>query len=470
MAESSDERPESALELSSAVDAEEGDNLESVALDEVVEQEGDSQGLSNGVEQSEGTADIESSVEHHINTAADAEDTQVVEEEADVLSPPAIPSKDQAEARSSIEDPAAFQDVSLAAESQQIDDQQQQQRHGQDETPTDTSSSASAQATSLPPTPERSRSGTTSSSGMNGSPASANASAGAQPVRPGVAPVRSSRASSTYSTRTASTSAANRKPLLQGVLVVSAFETILSSKDARRTPALKDAAQNALDILKAPSSQTSSVHTGEDRRREVLEPLRLACETKTNSMMITALDAIGKLVSYGFFNSLDTGDDNSIAEEGIAKEETSQNGPSASTENVSMPDEQTRQLSDLVVDTICDCFIESPPGPAAAALQAASNTGPDAVNLQIVKALLTLVLQDSNNKGLSIHQSALVSVCAHCCSCIPTISQIAKAHPLTYSSCVYAAQSRTYSIQYLPSVQKPNQSDDCARCSQSNSR
>jgi brefeldin A-inhibited guanine nucleotide-exchange protein len=176
------------------------------------------------------------------------------------------------------------------------------------------------------------------------------------------------------------------------VLVVSSFEAILNSKDAKRIPALKAAAQKALDILKSPSA---GVGVSEDKREDVFEPLKLACETKTNTLMITALDAIGKLVSYGFFNPPLS----SISEESI--------GSSAQEESFTR-DPKSEQLSEAVVDAICACFAESPSGAAAAAIQAATNTGPDQVNLQIVKALLTLVLQDGQGRGLSVHQSSLV--------------------------------------------------------------
>lgn len=342
------------------------------------------------------------SQQEDVQDAAVNEDTAAqveVEQESDEMhqeAPPAIPSKDTAPdepARTSVDDPTQFQDVELSESQQQ---QQQQQEPQQTETPQYSTPASS----NTRDTHERPRSDTVST-------ANGHAAATESPARPAAPPVRPSRASSTYSTRTASTSAAHRKPLLQGVLVVSAYETILNSKDARRTPALKEAAQRALDILKAPASQSSSVHTGEDRRREVFEPLRLACGTKTNAIMITALDAIGKLVSYGFFNPPSM-DSESIQEEG---DETILPGkPSTSTEQLGIPDEDTTKLSDLVVDTICDCFIEAPSGPAAAALQAATTSStatPDAVNLQIVKAILTIVLQESN-KGLSIHQSSLV--------------------------------------------------------------
>lgn len=211
------------------------------------------------------------------------------------------------------------------------------------------------------------------------------------------------RSSTTYSVASTSRGsiAASRKPLLQGVLVINAFESILNSKDAKRIPTLKASAQRALDILKNP--QGTATNANEDRREEVFEPLKLACQTKTNALMITALDTIGKLVSYGFFNPPHANVD-----------EDADNSPAQDADESFVRDAKSEQLSDTVVDAICDCFIETPSGPAVAALQAAANsaTTPDAVNLQIVKALLTLVLQDANGQGLTVHQSSLVGAFA----------------------------------------------------------
>ena len=212
---------------------------------------------------------------------------------------------------------------------------------------------------------------------------------------------------------------------------MNAFETILNSKDARRIPPLKAAAQRALDILKEP------LHAGEeseDRREDVFEALKLACETKTNGLMMTALDAIGKLVSYGFFNPpLD--DSTTAPSRGDGSARTSLDGetdrpapsslpsiatpadPASEAEDNFVRDAKSERLSEIVVDTICDCFIETPTGPTAAAIQAATSSNPataDSVNLQIVKALLTLVLQDANGRGLTVHQSSLVSSRAAC--------------------------------------------------------
>ena len=224
----------------------------------------------------------------------------------------------------------------------------------------------------------------------------------------GTGATRVERSSISYSARTSTSTshggASTRKPILQGVLVISSFETIFNSKDAKRIPTLKAAAQKALDVLRAPGGVGVGAGAAEDRREDVFEPLKLACETKTNALMITSLDAIGKLVSYGFFNPPyvpATADEESRSEQ--------ENGASTPAPESFVRDTKSEQLSNVVVDTICSCFTEAPSGPAAAAIQAASHAGPDAVNLQIVKALLTLVLQDGAGRGLSVHQSSLVS-------------------------------------------------------------
>lgn len=225
-----------------------------------------------------------------------------------------------------------------------------------------------------------------------------------------------------------STTYGSGKPVLQGVLVLGSFETILASKEAKRLPALKNATQTALDILKSPAHQGANGSAGayvffEDRRADVFEPLKLACETRGNALMITALDAIGKLVSYGFFNPPHSTE--SMQQDGhppsehqspIAQQSHSGRQTPAIADGFSAQDEaferdvESEKLSEAVVNTICGCFQEVQPGPATTALQA-TTTGPDAVNLQIVKVLLTLVLQESGGRGLSVHQSSLVSHC-----------------------------------------------------------
>lgn len=158
------------------------------------------------------------------------------------------------------------------------------------------------------------------------------------------------------------------------VLISSALETILSSKEAKRSLPLRDSAQNALEMVRAGK--------GGDRPREIFEPLRLACETRSEKLMIASLDCISKLISYSFF-----------AEESSAPllpspppSPTLQGRRSMSglQSNIRQP-----SLVDLVVHTITACHIE---------------TTPETVSLQVVKALLALVLSPT----IHVHQSSLL--------------------------------------------------------------
>lgn len=296
--------------------------------------------------------------------------------------------------------------------------------------------SLSANDTAGPPNVPANQIPTRPAPGPSPIPSNSSSTAG-----PSTAPSmrRSSTAYSTTSTSRGSLAAA-RKPLLQGVLVINAFEAILGSKDAKRNPALKESAQRALDILKAP--QGTAANANEDRREEVFEPLKLACATKTNALMITALDTIGKLVSYGFFNP-----PHAQVEDGPENE----NGLDSMADESFVRDEKSEKLSDSVVDAICDCFIESPSGPAVAALQAAANstTTPDAVNLQIVKALLTLVLQDANGQGLTVHQSSLVSRDNRKCNQNADIALCDSSKPCGQST-IYSCSRKTLPTRWSP--------------------
>ncbi|KAK0190769.1 hypothetical protein F5146DRAFT_1137595 [Armillaria mellea] len=77
------------------------------------------------------------------------------------------------------------------------------------------------------------------------------------------------------------------------VLISSALETIAASKDAKRSAPLRESTQRALEMIRS--------EQGGDRPREIFEPLRLACETRTEKLMIASLDCISKLISYSFF-------------------------------------------------------------------------------------------------------------------------------------------------------------------------
>lgn len=131
------------------------------------------------------------------------------------------------------------------------------------------------------------------------------------------------------------------------VFVVAALDTIAASKDARKNKKLGESTNTALSAIKS-SGDPSHIDP------EVLfEPLQLASEVPNVPVSITALDCIGKLISYSYF--------------------------SAPAEP--QPDSaQAPPLIERAIDTICDCF----QGEA---------THPD-VQLQIVKSLLAAILND----------------------------------------------------------------------------
>ncbi|KAH8929478.1 Sec7-domain-containing protein [Atractiella rhizophila] len=150
------------------------------------------------------------------------------------------------------------------------------------------------------------------------------------------------------------------------LLLVSSLESISNAKEGRNNNALKESVSNALlQLRNVPSPDNIKPHT-------IFEPLKLACETKSIPLMITSLDCIGKVVTYAFF---------------------ADPTPPHKFLNLTKDDPEGAQssggLTDEVVATVCDCFIE---------------TAPDAVQLQIVKAILAIVLSPK----LHVHQSSLL--------------------------------------------------------------
>ena len=149
-------------------------------------------------------------------------------------------------------------------------------------------------------------------------------------------------------------------PLSSIVFVVSALDQIAASKEARRKKVLGDAAQKALDAIKRLD--------GSPPPEVIFEPLRLATETSSIPLTTTALDCIGKLISYSYFSvPAEVQDQNSL--------------PGA---NQQLP------LIDRAIDTICDCF--------------QNEATPFEIQLQIVKSLLAAVLNDK----LIVHGSGLL--------------------------------------------------------------
>ncbi|OCK83523.1 hypothetical protein K432DRAFT_379456 [Lepidopterella palustris CBS 459.81] len=157
--------------------------------------------------------------------------------------------------------------------------------------------------------------------------------------------VRRQRSDSQSTAATTTTRPSTRSSL---VFVVTALETIAASKDARKNKKLGDTTAQALAAIKR---EGDPAHINPEI---LFEPLQLASEAHTVSVSITALDCIGKLISYSYF---------SVPSE-ITQGENSEAPP----------------LIERAIDTICDCF----QGEATHA----------EVQLQIVKSLLAAILND----------------------------------------------------------------------------
>ncbi|ESK97600.1 sec7 guanine nucleotide exchange factor [Moniliophthora roreri MCA 2997] len=153
------------------------------------------------------------------------------------------------------------------------------------------------------------------------------------------------------------------------VLISSALETIAASKEAKRSTTLRENTQHALELIRSDQ--------GGNHPRDIFEPLRLACETKNEKLMIASLDCISKLISYSFFVEPPSAHHNYSSPPASP-------GPAGRT-----PPEHPSSLVDLVTNTIAACH---------------SEVTPEAVSLQIVKALLSLVLSPT----VLVHHSSLL--------------------------------------------------------------
>jgi brefeldin A-inhibited guanine nucleotide-exchange protein len=144
------------------------------------------------------------------------------------------------------------------------------------------------------------------------------------------------------------------------VFVLSSLELIAASKEARKKKALGDAVQKALTAVKQLEEPLDP--------EVIFEPLRLATETGNAALITTALDCIGKLISYSYFSL-----------------------PSEAQTLSSAPEQDLKPpLIDQAIETICDCFQDE--------------TTPAEIQLQIIKSLLAAVLNDK----FVVHGSGLL--------------------------------------------------------------
>ena len=198
---------------------------------------------------------------------------------------------------------------------------------------------------------------------VEGHPITATRSIGSHPSTTTTNGTTLHQRSDSQSTQATNDTTAKRRssaPLSSIVFVVSALDQIAASKEARRKKALGDAAQKALDAIKRLD--------GSPPPEIIFEPLRLATETSSIPLTTTALDCIGKLISYSYFSV------------------------PAENEDPSAPPSTHQQLPliDRAIETICDCF--------------QNEATPYEIQLQIVKSLLAAVLNDK----LIVHGSGLL--------------------------------------------------------------
>jgi brefeldin A-inhibited guanine nucleotide-exchange protein len=131
------------------------------------------------------------------------------------------------------------------------------------------------------------------------------------------------------------------------VFVVSALEAIAASKEAHKKQQLGESVQKALKDIKAHEPNLPDPEI-------IFAPLQAATKSGSIPLTTTALDCIGKLISYSYFSV--------------------PSSPNADKEASREP------LIERAIDTICDCF--------------QGETTPVEIQLQIVKSLLAAVLND----------------------------------------------------------------------------
>ncbi|KAI8581481.1 hypothetical protein K450DRAFT_231499 [Umbelopsis ramanniana AG] len=133
------------------------------------------------------------------------------------------------------------------------------------------------------------------------------------------------------------------------VFLVNALDKIAAAREIRRNKQLKESVQNALAIYK----DNEPAPDGQNRFSVILTAMQGTIGTGSTSLVVTALDCLGKLISYNYVS----------------------HDPKA---------------MDSVVDLICECFV---------------GEGTDEkIQLQIIKALLDAVLSTTS----PVHQSSLL--------------------------------------------------------------
>ncbi|CAK7217622.1 guanine nucleotide exchange protein for ADP-robosylation factor [Sporothrix bragantina] len=162
--------------------------------------------------------------------------------------------------------------------------------------------------------------------------------------------------------------------------VAASLGVIAAAKDTSHNAALAEAVKKALDTIKEQDPQFPDPEI-------IFAPLQLATRSGSIPLTTTALDCIGKLISYSYF-SIPAGAgaaSSSSAADGAEADgdEDSQNQAAAASTTAAGDASETADRAPLIeraIDTICDCF--------------QGDTTPPEIQLQIVKSLLAAVLND----------------------------------------------------------------------------
>lgn len=140
-------------------------------------------------------------------------------------------------------------------------------------------------------------------------------------------------------------------PVSSAVFVITALETIDASKEGRRSKELRESVQAALTNIRGGNQDIDP--------EIIFRPLALASKTFSIPLQVTALDCIGKLISYSYFAF-----------------------PSAEASSAQDAGDMSERppLIERAIETICDCF--------------ENEATPIEIQQQIVKSLLAAVLND----------------------------------------------------------------------------
>lgn len=165
--------------------------------------------------------------------------------------------------------------------------------------------------------------------------------------------LRSDSQSTNATTATTATRSSTRSTRSSMVFVVAALENIAKSKEGQKNKRLGESTQRALQAIR--SAQGDATHLDPEM---LFEPLSLATESSNTAVVTTALDCIGKLISYSYFSAASPRD----------------------SSNSAFPAANGVSLIDRAIDTIIECY--------------QGEGTPTEVQMQILKSLLAAVLND----------------------------------------------------------------------------